>query len=115
MQQQNRSITRPSSLKDCYAEFAEAIIHKLKSYFAQCEVYQNQCLKDYRESLLNFEVLLARLPELFINEIFKANVDELETELKKVKNENVQKLAINDERRVFILIYWLFCLLILKQ
>ena len=45
VQTQARPITRQQSIKDTFSEFAETMIAKLKSYFTQCNVYQNQSLK----------------------------------------------------------------------
>jgi hypothetical protein len=88
VQAQNRHVTRPQSLKDTYADFAEAIIQKLKAYFTQCDTYHNQCIRDFRESLIKFEILTADFPELVINEIFTNNFQLLQNEMEQIKKKN---------------------------
>lgn len=45
LQLQNRQLIYKNSLKNTYAEFAESMITKLKSYYTQCDKYRNQSLK----------------------------------------------------------------------
>ena len=63
-------------------------------------MYHNQCLKEFRESLTSYEILLERLPELVISEIFKANVASMESDLKQVRQQHLDKINANDNERV---------------
>lgn len=99
LHQQNRQITRRASLKDSYPEFAEAIISKLKSYLNQCDVYRNQCLKEFRESVTKFEILSAQMPELVLNEIYVKNQSKIESDVKAMTQSNLEKLTQLDQER----------------
>jgi uncharacterized protein YbcI len=74
VQQQNRRITRPNSIKDTYTEFATAIIQKLISYQKQCLHYNNQCIKEFREAVIKYEIDCRHLPKLVLNEIYQRNI-----------------------------------------
>lgn len=63
-------------------------------------MYHNQCLKEFRESLTSYEILLERLPELVISEIFKAHVASMESDLKQVRQQHLDKINANDNERV---------------
>ena len=76
------------------------MIAKLKSYFSQCNVYQNQSLKEFRESLERFEVLSSQIPFLMLNDIYQQNVSDLKNELKQIKEENEDKIKEFDAERV---------------
>lgn len=99
LHQQNRQITRRASLKESYPEFAEAIISKLKSYLNQCEVYRNQCLKEFRESVTKFEMSAAQMPELVLNEIYTNNNFMIENYVINLNKVNFEKLAQLDKER----------------
>ncbi|RNA29597.1 coiled-coil domain-containing protein [Brachionus plicatilis] len=99
LHQQNRQITRRASLKDSYPEFAEAIISKLKSYLNQCDVYRNQCLKEFRESVTKFEILSAQMPELVFNEIYVSNQSMIESDVTTLRQNSLEQLAQLDQER----------------
>lgn len=100
VQTQNRHITRPQSIKDNYADFAEAMIQKLKSYFNQCDVYHNQCIRDFKESLVKVEILCSTVPELVVLEIFSRNTQSLNNEIDNLKLKNDENLKRLEEDRV---------------
>jgi hypothetical protein len=101
VQTQARQITRSQSIKDTFSEFTETMIAKLKSYFNQCNIYQNQSLKEFRESVERFEVLSSQIPFLMLNDIYEQNVSDLKSELKRIKEENEDKIKQFDDERVY--------------
>ena len=97
---QNREITRPNLIKDCYPAFADAMIVKLKSYRSQCSVYLNQCVKEYREALIKYEQACAGLPELFVADLYANAVGAIEAKLGELKASNLEVLRQLDEQKV---------------
>lgn len=49
-------------------------------------------MKDFRDSLIKFEVLCANVPELVIQNIFKRNSSALHSDLEKLKKKNMEHL-----------------------
>ena len=76
------------------------MIQKLKSYYNQCEVYHNQCIRDFKESLVKFEILCSNVPELVILEIFTRNAQSLHNEVENLKSRNNENLKRLEEDRV---------------
>ena len=102
LQQQNRHPTRPQSIKESYVEFADTMISKLKSYMAQCDVYHNQCLREFKECLHKYEVICATVPELVAKEVFDRSADAIMREIRDVKSQNLENLSKFDVEKVNI-------------
>ncbi len=100
---QNRQITRPNSIKESYPEFAEAMISKLKSYLTQCQIYQNQCLKEFRECVTKFEIVSAHMPELIVRDLYFKSVNSLNEELESRKAKNVEVMNRLDFEKVYFI------------
>jgi hypothetical protein len=75
------------------------MIQKLKSYYAQCERYVNQCLKEFRECLVIYEILCSKVSNLVIREIFLTNKTELTKELDRVRSKHLEEHKKIEEKR----------------
>ncbi len=100
LNQQNRLITRPNSIKESYPEFAEAMISKLKSYMNQCLVYQNQCLKEFRECITKYEIISANLPELIVNDVYQKCLNSMNLEIESRKSKSIEIFKQLEAERV---------------
>ena len=84
------------------------MIHKLKSYQTQCEVYHNQSLKEFRELLVQFEVVSSQMPNLIINDVYTQNYKVLSNEIETLKNRNIERLNKLDSERVSFVVFSVF-------
>lgn len=108
LQLQNRQVTYKSSLKSSYSEFAESIISKLKSYYSQCDKYRNQSLKEFRECIEYYELLVSQIPDVIIRDLFDERMRELDYETDLTRSRQTDELKRFETERVCLDYMFLF-------
>jgi hypothetical protein len=73
----------------------------------QCLVYQNQCLKEFRECITKYEIICANLPELIIDDIYQKIFNSMTLEIESRKSKSVEVFKQLEDEKVWLLLLYI--------